>query len=105
MNKDRSLEFSQRWRKLLNRTKDLDWEKTVFAKELRAEFETGVAGDRALTQWCEVEIGMPQYVATELLLRAVMATHVDKKGYEQVGGHARSGTAPGTATVQRQPRR
>jgi hypothetical protein len=29
---------------------------------------------------------MPQYVATELLLRAVMATHVDKKGYEQVGG-------------------
>ena len=86
MHKDRSFEFSQRWRKLLNRTKDLDWEKTLFAKELRAEFDAGASGDKALTKWCEVELGMPQYVATELLLRAVMATQVDKKGYEQVGG-------------------
>jgi hypothetical protein len=86
MHKDRSFEFSQRWRKLLNRTKDLDWEKTFFAKELRAEFDAGAPGDKALTKWCEVELDMPQYVAAELILRTVMATYVDNKGYEQVGG-------------------
>lgn len=86
MHKDRSFEFSQRWRKLVNRKRDLDWETALFAKDLRAEFDVGVAGDKALAKWCEVELGMPQYVATELLLRALVASIVDKKGYEAIGG-------------------
>ena len=86
MNKDRAFELAQRWRRLVSRTKDLDWDKTLFAKDLRAEFGSGGAGDKALIKWCETEIGMPSYVATELLLRATVAGIVDKEAYVQIGG-------------------
>lgn len=86
MNKDKSFELAQRWRKLASRAKELDWDKTLFSKDLRAEFSKGTAGDHELTRWCETELEMPQYVAVELLIRSRMAPLLSKANYETIGG-------------------
>lgn len=86
MNKAKSFELAQRWRKLASRSKDLDWDKTIFSKDLRAEFGKGTAGDNDLTQWCETELEMPRYVAVELIIRSRMASLTSKANYEVIGG-------------------
>lgn len=86
MNKDKSFELAQRWRKLAAQAKDLDWNKTLFSKDLRDKFTKGTAGDHELTQWCEVELQMPRYVAVELLIRSRVGTLLTKTNYEVIGG-------------------
>ena len=87
MNKDKTFAFQQRWRQIAGIKKDLDWKITEFSADLRSEFPDGATGDKQLIKWSDVELGMPSYVAQELLLRANTHTTVgDKKKYESVGG-------------------
>lgn len=80
---EQSAVFVKRWQVIQRKTKELDWKKTQFAKDLRAQFET----DKQLIKWCEDELGMAGGVAQELILRAFAAPIVkDAATWQAVGG-------------------
>jgi hypothetical protein len=83
MKSEKTMEFVKRWQVIQRKSKDLDWEKTSFAKDLRSQFET----DKALIKWCDTELGMAEHVAQELILRANAADVVkDAATWQSVGG-------------------
>lgn len=87
MTKDKIFAFRQRWRELERRRKDLDFDKGVFARELRDEFVPGDDGDAKFIAWCDFELGLGKMHAHELLDRARAAKAVpDEKTFKTIGG-------------------
>jgi hypothetical protein len=83
MKPDKNSQFVKRWQVIQRKTKELDWEKTQFAKDLRAQFDT----DKQVIKWCEGELGMAAHVAQELILRSNAANVVkDAAQWQSVGG-------------------
>ncbi len=82
---DSMFKYVKRWQELERKQKDLDYERSVFAKELRAEF--GNNGDARFVKWCKDELGLTEVGANELLLRATMVKTVgDEKTWKNLGG-------------------
>lgn len=88
MKNDKMIQFVKRWRDLERRQKDLDFERSVFARDLRAEFEPGRLGDDEFVNWCVVELGLTAAQArSEFLPRAQAAIAVPDVGtWNQLGG-------------------
>lgn len=87
MNSGKLVRFIERWRELERQTKDLDFQRSVFARDLRKEFAAGSAGDDQFTKWCETELGLNAAAACELLTRArAVEVCADEKTYARVGG-------------------
>lgn len=83
MKPDKTIEFVKRWQQIQRKTKELDWEKTQFARDLRAQFDT----DKQLIHWCSIELGLAEGIARELLVRAVASQVVrDEATWKSVGG-------------------
>lgn len=79
--------FIKRWAELVTREKDLDWDRSVFCRDLRAKFSVGHAGDDAFLNWLDVELGHKAGAAEELLERAQsIAVVQDHKTWKRVGG-------------------
>lgn len=75
--------YVKRWRELERDSKALDYRKTVFARDLRAEFAT----DESFRSWCEFKLGITTHQVDELLTRALAAKVTDdEKTYRSVGG-------------------
>lgn len=85
MNNARMIDFVKRWRSIERRQKDLDFERSAWARDLRAECES----DRDFVEWCQREAGMSEPVARELLARVAAASIVtDAKTWDTLGGFA-----------------
>lgn len=83
MDSGKMVRFIERWRDLEKRQKDLDYERSVFARDLRA----ALPSDAAFTKWCVAEIGLAEPAAQDLLLRAIAAKVVpDVTVWKRVGG-------------------
>ena len=88
MNKDKTFQFQQRWVELEKKQANLDFERSVLAKDIRAEFPAGELGDQAFINWCDIELNLPAAGAKELLTRATAVQIVpDAKTWNQVGGY------------------
>lgn len=90
MTSEKSFSFIKRWRVLEEQRKDLNYQRCVLAREIRAEFAEGESGDLAFASWCDVELGVRGLGATEMLVRAQsMELLKDRKTFERVGGYTR----------------
>jgi len=73
----------ERWRDLEKRRKDLDYDRAVWARDLRA----AVGSDRAFLEWCSMEILLNEAAAKDLLVLANAAKVVpDATVWKRVGG-------------------
>ncbi len=89
MHNDKMIEFVKRWKNLQQRQADLDYEKAVLARDIRAEFKAGHLGDEQFVGWCDLELGMLPRQAHELLARADMLKSVpDQRQWKKLGGFA-----------------
>lgn len=87
MKQSKMLEFIRQWKGLERRQKDLDFERSRWCAELRAEFLSGDAGDKAFVKWLEVELGLPTERQEELLDRAAaFAVVPDPQQWRELGG-------------------
>jgi hypothetical protein len=87
VNNSKMIQFVKRWRELESKAKDLDYQRSVLARDIRAEFPKGSDGDEAFTKWCEVELGLFVAAACELLTRArAIEVCADESTYARVGG-------------------
>lgn len=83
MTTDKLHTFVKRWNQLAKAQADLDYQKSVYAKDLRAEFGT----DASCVKWCEAHLNLTEYQAKELLDRAAAVKVIsDPKVWAQVGG-------------------
>lgn len=81
-------QFIQRWKELFQAQKDLDYKKSVFARDLRARFEAGEPGDTSFLNWCQDKLELHPRSAAEMLTRAFTASiAVDDKTYKAIGGY------------------
>lgn len=88
MNNDKMIRFVKRWREIEQQQKDLDFQRSVLARDIRAEFGKGDTGDEQFINWCAVELGITAWAAKELLTRAVAATVVpDERTWKMIGGY------------------
>lgn len=79
--------LKERWRELAKRLKDLDWDITKFAADLRGQFVDGDKGDDAFDSFCELNLGMNATKRSEMKLRAAtMSVTKDAKTYKFIGG-------------------
>lgn len=87
MNNSKMIQFVKRWREIERQTKDLDYQRSVLARDIRAEFSDGNVGDEQFIKWCDVELGLNAAAACELLTRArAVQVCADEKTYTRVGG-------------------
>lgn len=88
MNSGKMMEFIKRWREIEQTQKAIDFERSVLARDIRAEFPDGDEGDKKFTDWCAHQLGLTVTGANELLLRATAAVIVpDEKTWNVVGGY------------------
>lgn len=77
----------RRLRALLLDQKKLDFEITKCAREARAQFSNGAAGDVQFVRECTANTGATADMAKGLLVRACLAAMVpDEKAYKAIGG-------------------
>jgi len=87
MHNDKLIIFLKRWREIEARQIDLDYAKSVLARDIRGEFTDGVSGDQAFVNWCGLELGMSVGKAQDLLSRAKMSKRVpDQNQWNRLGG-------------------
>jgi len=87
MNNDKMIRFIKQWRDLEDQRRKLDFERSRWCREVRAEFTKGEIGDRAFVNWLAVEIGIAAATGQEMLERAVAHHTVpDEKTWDRVGG-------------------
>lgn len=83
MNNDKMIQYVKRWQQLERKSKELDYERSVFAKELRSEF----GNDAQFIKWCADELGLTATRSSDLLLRATAAKAVpDASTWSRIGG-------------------
>lgn len=88
MNNEKMIAFVKRWREIERQQKDLDFQRSRLARDIRAEFEKGDRGDDQFCNWCVIELGITAFQARELLTRAVAATIVpDDRTWKMIGGY------------------
>lgn len=90
MNKSKSLGYIEEWNVLERTQRDLDYERSVWARRVRAEYPSGMLGDKQFAGWCVTELELTKRQIDELLLRATAAEIVtDRDGWKRVGGFGR----------------
>jgi hypothetical protein len=83
MHNDVMIKYVKRWQELVRKQRDIDYERSVFAKDLRGEFGT----DARFVKWCQEELRLTKVQAEELLLRADLAKTVGtEETWKKVGG-------------------
>lgn len=88
MNNDKMIRFVKRWREIEQRQRDLDFERSKLARDIRDEFDKGDRGDDLFVNWCTVELGITAFAAKELLTRATAVTVVpDERTWKMIGGY------------------
>lgn len=82
------LALIKRFRALEAAQRDLDFNMSQWARDLRACFESGKPGDNAFVKWCETELSLTEGKARhDLLVRAAAADAVkDIDTWNTVGG-------------------
>lgn len=87
LNKDESFSFIKRWNELERAGRALDFSRSKWAAELRSKFAPGTIGDDQFRNWCNIEIGLGEVGASELLERASAFVDVpDERTWNTVGG-------------------
>lgn len=88
MRSERAEAFIGRWRRLQEQQADVDFAKATLARDIRAEFGAGEAGDRLFVDWCGLQLGLTPPQAEGLLVRARTALDVDSvTRWRALGGH------------------
>lgn len=88
MTNEKMLQFVKRWRDIEAQQKDLDFNRSKLARDIRGEFDKGDRGDDQFVNWCVAELGTTVWGAKELLTRAVAATVVpDERTWKMIGGY------------------
>lgn len=87
MNNDKMIRFIKQWRELEAQRRKLDFERSRWCREVRAEFAKGDVGDRAFVNWLAVELGIAAATGQEMLERALASQTVpDESTWDRVGG-------------------
>lgn len=88
MNNDVMIKYVKRWRDIKKRQSDLDYERSLLASDIRAEFDPGSVGDSKFVSWCLDELRIDSSEAVELLARAAAVNSVrgDEKTWKALGG-------------------
>ena len=87
MHNDKMIRFIKQWRDLETQRRKLDFERSRWCRNVRAEFAKGAVGDRAFMNWLAVELGITASIGQELLERAVASQTVqDESTWDRVGG-------------------
>lgn len=87
MHNDKMIRFIKQWRELESQRRKLDFERSRWCREVRAEFAKGDVGDRAFINWLAVELGIAAVTGQEMLERAVASSAVpDETTWDRVGG-------------------
>jgi hypothetical protein len=88
LSKEVTESFIKRWRALEKQQADLDFARSLWAKELRACFNKGQAGDSKFLRWCQDFLGSDiTFQAGELLKRATLVQTIDKpEDWNRLGG-------------------
>lgn len=87
MNNDKMIRFIKQWRALESQRRKLDFERSRWCREVRAEFAKGDVGDRAFVNWLAVELGIASTMGAEMLERALASQTVpDETTWDRVGG-------------------
>ncbi len=90
MNKNKSLAYIQEWNELERAHRNLDFERSVWARRVRSEYPTGVLGDKQFAGWCVTELELTKRQIDELLLRATAAEIIaDRDEWKRIGGFGR----------------
>lgn len=83
MKTERLIELAKQWHQLENEQRQIDYRKSVWCREARAEFST----DRQFLQWCEIELGKTRAESEKLLAQADAAKIVtDASTWKKLGG-------------------
>jgi hypothetical protein len=87
MNNDKMIHFVKRWRELERQQRDLDFNKSLWCRDLRREFPIGTIGENQFIKWCDTELGLTAGQASELLARAAAVKTVpDADTWKVLGG-------------------
>lgn len=87
MRKDEVFDFQKRWTALEKLSRDVDYQISVYALDLRNKFPKGDAGDEKFVDWCVAYLtGINEARAKGLLTRALTAAMCDENTYKRVGG-------------------
>lgn len=87
MTQAKLLEYLKQWKSLEVRTKELDFERSKWCATLRAEFPTGVDGDKGFRDWLSLELALPVERQDECLTRAQAHAIVsDAQQWNSLGG-------------------
>lgn len=90
MNKDKARTYIEEWNRLELAQKNLDFERSDWARRLRREYSPGALGDQQFTDWCIADLGLAKRQIDELLLRATAAEVIsDRETWKRVGGFSR----------------
>lgn len=90
MNKTKSLAYIEEWNELERASRELDFERSVWARHVRSEYPSGGLGDKQFAGWCVTELALTKRQIDELLLRATAAEIIpDRDGWKRVGGFGR----------------
>lgn len=80
--------FIKVWRAIQKDQAELDFRKSAFSKELRAQFSPGKSGDETFHKWCMEYLGLQRNQTQELLARGVAVTIVnDPLTWNTLGGY------------------
>lgn len=88
MSIDMRHKFIKVWRAIQKDQAELDYRKSAFSKELRAQFSPGKSGDEQFHKWCAEYLGLQRNQTQELLARGVAVSIVsDALTWNTLGGY------------------
>lgn len=88
MNATKTHEHVQKWRDLERRSRDVDFERSRWCRDVRGEFGPGFDGDREFLTWLRVSVMVEGDIARELLNRAQLAKLADDaRAWTDLGGY------------------
>src|SRR5258706_2875945 len=87
MTKAEHKKFLKRWQLLCQTEQDLDYQKGLFARDLRHKFVAGDDGDQQFMRWCSDHLDLHYRQTSNLLTRANAAAALpDEESFKAVGG-------------------
>jgi len=92
MKQSKLLEFIRQWKSIERRQKDLDYERSRWCHDVRAEFGSGPSGDKLFCEWLAIELSLPPDRGAECLSRAeAFKIAPDSRTWDLLGGYRQIG--------------